>query len=213
MRLPACLLLVLLALAPAPAQEAAPNPPLADFPIDHFATTASPADVRFLLDAPAGKHGFVGVYGGHLATADGTRVRFWGVNLAGWTTGSALLPPHHDAEVYASTLARLGINCVRFQFLDLTDGQRSSAGGARAAGVADAPARQGAPTAQQRAVGGEPQRPAGLIDGSRDDTSTMNPEQLDRLDYLVYQLKLNGIYTNFNLNVGRVYKSGDGVQD
>ena len=33
------------------------------------------------------------------------------------------------------------------------------------------------------------------------------------MDYLVYQLKLNGIYTNFNLNVGRVYKSGDGVQD
>ena len=90
MRLPACLLL-LLALAPASAQEAAPNPPLADFPIDHFATTASPADVRFLLDAPAGKHGFIGVSGGHLATPDGTRIRFWGVNLAGWTTGSSSL--------------------------------------------------------------------------------------------------------------------------
>ena len=226
MKLPVCLLFILLALAPVPAfaQDAA-NPPLADFPIDHFAAASSPADVRFLLDAPAGKNGFVGVSGGHLATPDGKRVRFWGVNLAGWTTGSALLPPHHDAEVYASTLARLGINCVRFQFLDLTDGQRSRAGGARGAGqgaggagaVAQAGAAgQGAAAGgaqRPRPVGGEPQRPAGLIDGSRDDSRTMNPEQLDRMDYLIYQLKLNGIYTNFNLNVGRVYKSGDGVQD
>src|SRR6185503_7306885 len=105
MKLHVCLLL-LLAFAPAPAQEVAPAPKLADFPIDHFATASSPADVRFLLDAPAGKHGFIGVSGGHLTTADGKRIRFWGVNLAGWTTGSALLPPHHDAEVYASTLAR-----------------------------------------------------------------------------------------------------------
>src|SRR3569623_1513615 len=98
MKLFACLLLLLFALTPAPAQEAAQNPTLADYPIDHFATTSSPADVRFLLDAPAGKHGFIGVSGGHLTTPDGKRVRFWGVNLAGWTTGSALLPPHHDAE-------------------------------------------------------------------------------------------------------------------
>lgn len=201
------LLLLLLAIAPAPAQEAASNPALSDFPIDHFSSTASPADVRFLLDAPAGKHGFIGVSGGHLATADGKRFRFWGVNLAGWTTGSALLPPHHDAEVYASTLARLGINCVRFQFLDLPDKV------VRRPGVA---VRQGAPPAgsqRSRAVGGEPQRPLGLIDGSRDDTRSLDPGQLDRLDYLVYQLKLNGIYVDFNLNVGRVYKSGDGVKD
>jgi hypothetical protein len=105
MRVFAGLFLLLLALTPAPAQETAQNPTLADFPIDHFATASSPADVRSLLDAPAGKHGFIGVSGGHLATTDGKRVRFWGVNLAGWTTGSALLPPHHDAEVYASTLA------------------------------------------------------------------------------------------------------------
>jgi hypothetical protein len=201
MRSSACVLLfLLLAFAPAPAQEAAPNPTLSAFPIDHFASTISPADVRFLLDAPAGKHGFIGVSGGHLATPDGKRIRFWGVNLAGWTTGSALLPPHHDAEVYASTLARLGINCVRFQFLDLPDSVRSR------------PVSVGA-THRSRAAGGESQRPLGLIDGSRDDTRSLDPEQLDRLDYLVYQLKLNGIYIDFNLNVGRVYKSGDGVKD
>lgn len=199
-------LLLLLAFSSAASQEAAQNPPLADFPIDHFATTSSPSDVRFLLDAPAGKRGFIGVSGGHLATPDGKRFRFWGVNLAGWTTGSALLPPHKDAEVYAATLARLGVNCVRFQFLDLPDQVRPRP---------NAPARQGAPPAgsqRNRAIGGEPQRPLGLIDGSRDDSRTMNPEQLDRMDYLVYQLKLNGIYTDFNLNVGREYKNGDGVE-
>lgn len=205
MRLTAGLLL-LLAFSAAIAQETATNPPLADFPVDHFATTSSPGDVRFLLEAPAGKHGFIGVSGGHLATPDGKRIRFWGVNLAGWTEGSALLPPHKDAEVYAATLARLGVNCVRFQFLDLPDKVRPRPG---------EPARQGAPPAgsqRNRAIGGEPQRPLGLIDGSRDDSRTMNPEQLDRMDYLVYQLKLNGIYTDFNLNVGREYKSGDGVE-
>ena len=217
MKLAACFLsLLLLALAPAPAQEAAPNPPLAEFPIDHFAANSSPADVRFLLDAPAGKHGFIGVSGGHLAASDGTRFRCWGVNLSGWTTGSALLPPHHDSEVFAAELAGLGINCVRFQFLDLPDRQPSRPGGERAAGGpgAAAGAPGGAPAAQpRRPVGGEPQRPLGLIDGSRDDTRSMNPEQLDRMDYLIYQLKQNGIYVDFNLNVGRVYKKGDGVQD
>ena len=216
MRLPACILLLLFALAPAPAQDAAQDLSLADFPIDHFSASSSPADVRFLLDAPAGKHGFIGVSGGHLTTPDGKRFRFWGVNLAGWTTGSALLPPHHDAEVYASTLARLGINCVRFQFLDLPDMERPPAGGVRATGGpggATGPTAGAPITPRSRAVGGEPQRPAGLIDGSRDDTRSMNPEQLDRMDYLVYQLKQNGIYVDFNLNVGRVYKSGDGVQD
>src|SRR3546814_20122011 len=36
---------------------------------------------------------------------------------------------------------------------------------------------------------------------------------LDNLDYWVAQLKKNGIYVNFNLNVGRRFKAGDGVPD
>ena len=48
----------------------------------------------------------------------------WGVNLTGWVKGSALLPPHKDAEVAAAELARMGVNCVRFQFLDLPDKQQ-----------------------------------------------------------------------------------------
>ena len=46
-----------------------------------------------------------------------------------------------------------------------------------------------------------------------DSTRTLDPAQLDRLDWFVHQLKLRGIYSNFNLNVGRVFRSSDGVTD
>ena len=39
------------------------------------------------------------------------------------------------------------------------------------------------------------------------------PKQLDTLDCFVAELKKRGIYTNLNLNVGRVYRKGDGVRD
>ncbi len=80
----------------------------------------SPVDVSFLLDAPAGKHGPVIVKNGHLATRDdGRRIRFWGVNVTDWSTGSRQIPSKTDAAYVAGTLARFGVNCVRFQFLDL----------------------------------------------------------------------------------------------
>ena len=162
--------------------------PLAPYVVDHFARKDSAVDARFLLDAPAGKHGFVKVKDGHLYTEDGTRFRMWGVNLTGWVKGSALLPPHKDAEVVAAELARMGVNCVRFQFLDLPDKQQ---------------VRYDVPTTYT---------PAGLIDSTRDDTQMFNKEQLDKLDYLVSELKKNGIYIDFNLNVGRTYKKGDEVE-
>jgi hypothetical protein len=56
---------------------------MAPFTMDHRrgALGHSPVDVSFLLGAPAGKHGFVKVQGGHLVTGDGQRIRFWGVNI------------------------------------------------------------------------------------------------------------------------------------
>ena len=39
---------------------------------------------------------------------------------------------------------------------------------------------------------------------------TINPQQLDRLDYLIYQFKLRGIYTNINLHVSRKLDDRDG---
>jgi hypothetical protein len=77
--------------------------------------------------------------------------------------------------MWAATLARFGVNCVRLHFLDL-------------------PA------------------PRGIIDSQRDDSGGFDPRQLDRLDYLISELKKRGIYADLNLNVGRSYKAGDGVQ-
>ncbi|MGA8108129.1 MAG: hypothetical protein WB974_01765, partial [Acidobacteriaceae bacterium] len=59
------------------------------FSMDHRrgALSSSPVDVSFLLDAPAGKHGFIEVRNGHLATGDGQRIRLWGVNITDWSPG------------------------------------------------------------------------------------------------------------------------------
>jgi len=94
---------------------------LQPFTIDHRKALRahSPVDVSFLLDAPAGKHGFVRAQGGHLVTGDGKRIRFWGVNITDWSKGSVMVPSKEDAPLWAATLARFGVNCVRFQFLDL----------------------------------------------------------------------------------------------
>jgi len=39
---------------------------------------------------------------------------------------------------------------------------------------------------------------------------TIDPEQLERLDYLIYQLKLHGVYVNLNLHVSRWLDEKDG---
>jgi hypothetical protein len=53
--------------------------------------------------------------------------------------------------------------------------------------------------------------PRGIVDASKADSRSFDPRQLDRLDFLVSELKKRGIYMDLNLNVGRSYKAGDGV--
>lgn len=55
--------------------------------------------------------------------------------------------------------------------------------------------------------------PRGIIASDRDDTQHFDRGQLDRLDFLVSELKKRGIYVDLNLNVGRSYKAGDAVKD
>jgi hypothetical protein len=55
--------------------------------------------------------------------------------------------------------------------------------------------------------------PTGITDASKNDTRSFDAQQLDRLDFLVSELKKNGIYMDLNLNVGRAYKEADGVPD
>ncbi|HWL51637.1 MAG TPA: hypothetical protein VNQ90_04335 [Chthoniobacteraceae bacterium] len=69
--------------------------------------------LEFLLDAPAGKHGFVKVVNGHFQFENGQPVRFWGTNLHADHT---LFPTHEEAEQVADTLARYGCNIVRIHY-------------------------------------------------------------------------------------------------
>jgi hypothetical protein len=150
---------------------------LKPFVMNHRAAGASsPVDVSFLLEAPAGKTGFTHVQAGHLVRGDGKRLRLWGVHFTDWSRGSIELPPKEDTPMWAATLARYGINCVRLHFLDL-------------------PA------------------PRGIVASTGDTSREFDPQQLDRLDFLVSELKKRGIYMDLNLNVGRSYKPGDGVAD
>jgi hypothetical protein len=115
------------------------------------------ANASHLLDAPAGKHGFVRGQDGHFVT-DAGRIRFWATNLC----FDACFPSHDEAEELAVRMARLGINCVRMHHMD-----------------------------------------ARSIWGDSSNKTIIDPKQLDRLDYLIYQLKQCGIYTNINLHVSR----------
>ena len=45
-----------------------------------------------------------------------------------------------------------------------------------------------------------------------DNTRTLDPESLDRLDYLIYALKKNGVYTYLDMMTYRRFRSGDGVE-
>ncbi|MBC9032007.1 hypothetical protein IAG41_06350 [Sphingomonas sp. JC676] len=180
--------------APACAQDI----PLQPYPVNHEQRVDSAVDARFLLDGPAGKYGFIQARDGHLYRGDGQRFKCWGVNMTGWVVGSEEIPSHHDAEIYAAELARLGVNCVRLHFLDRpdTESQVRNEGGDRAPGAG--PFTHG---------------PRGLIRGDLKDSQHFNAERLDNLDYWIAELKKNGIYVDFNLNVGRRFTVGDGVPD
>jgi len=186
--------LAMIAAMPAMAQDIALQP----YPVDHEARADSEADARFLHDGPAGSHGFIQVRDGHLYRADGQRFRCWGVNLTGWTVGGEEIPSHKDAETYARALARLGVNCVRMHFLDRPDTENKVRNEGADRGPNAGPFTHG---------------PRGLIRGDVNNSREFNAERLDRLDYWFNELKKNGIYVNFNLNVGRVFKPGDGVPD
>jgi hypothetical protein len=82
--------------------------------VDWRTAEKSPADVSFLLQAPAGKDGFIRIAQGHLVQPGGRRFRIWGANA----TGAATVPEKAHAAILARRLAQYGINCVRFHFLD-----------------------------------------------------------------------------------------------
>lgn len=125
-------------------------------------------NMKGLIDAPAGKYGFVRVEDGHFVTDKG-RIRFNGVNL----TGPANFPEKVQAERLGMNLARLGINCVRLHYMDADYGNFMQ------------PVQRG------------------FVEKTGENDFELRTEELDRLDYLVSQLKLNGVYVDLNLHVAR----------
>ncbi|MDR1797402.1 MAG: hypothetical protein LBR44_08200 [Clostridiales Family XIII bacterium] len=90
----------------------------------HPAADGGAADVRDLvLDAPAGKYGFVTQRGSDFAFAGtGETVRFWGVNMV----FSACFPEKADADLIAEDLASLGVNLVRLHGIDSSYSKQAS---------------------------------------------------------------------------------------
>ena len=82
----------------------------------------SALDASYLLDAPAGKYGFVTVRDRRLAFSKGGRARFFGVSLV------APVPflDRDRADALADRLARSGINLVRLGDLDTSFGPQRS---------------------------------------------------------------------------------------
>ena len=84
-----------------------------------FLPSSSLVDYAFLLDPPAGKKGFLKVNaGGKFVWSTGERARFWGVNIS---RQSVFVDDAAIARV-VDTLARSGVNLVRFEAIDAPGG-------------------------------------------------------------------------------------------
>ncbi|MBR4172104.1 MAG: hypothetical protein IKR48_10670, partial [Kiritimatiellae bacterium] len=95
-------------------------------------------------------------------------------------TGPANFPTHEEAEKLAKRLARFGFNCVRLHYMDWDYGNFKE------------PAQHALTAIEEKTK------------------RNLDPVQLERLDYLIYQLKLQGIYVNINLHVARDLDELDG---
>lgn len=127
-------------------------------------------NISSLLDAPAGKHGFlqVGDDGKFRFQNSSERVVFAGVvNVA-----DACFPDTSVARAAAGRVAKFGINLVRIHLIDV-DYQH------------------------------------GIFERSTLNTIDLDPVKMDRMDFFVNELKKRGIYVNFCIQSGRVFKEGD----
>lgn len=132
-----------------------------------------------LLDAPAGKHGFVTAKNGHFYFENGERVRFIGFNLPARSN----TPDHETAEKLAERFASMGVNVIRLHAAD--------------APIGDEPGSWSSC------------REAPLLDYDSGTTRKFHPEGLDRFDYFVAKLREKGIYLHIDLIVARAFLQGD----
>ena len=139
------------------------------FVISYEMSKGAATDFSTLLEAPAGKDGFIRVENGHFVNDKGI-VKLNATNL----TAAANFPTHEQAERLAERIANFGINCVRLHYMDWPYGP------------------EGFPLAKEPSIFAK--------DGSE---RNLDPEMLDRLEYLIYQFKQKGIYVDVNLYVAR----------
>lgn len=138
-------------------------------------------DFSHLLDAPAGKHGFVTVKNGHFHFEDGARARFIGFNLPCRSN----TPDHDTADRMAARFASMGVNVIRLHAAD--------------APIGDTPGSWSSC------------RQAPLIDYESGSTRRFTQAGLDRFDYFWAKLKERGIYLHVDLIVARAFSQGDGL--
>jgi len=81
-----------------------------DFTAEQDDFAESVLDVSHLLDAPAGKHGMLGMEEGDFVFADGTKIKFLGTNLCNAQPGM----DKETSRKAARRFAKYGINSVRF---------------------------------------------------------------------------------------------------
>jgi hypothetical protein len=136
-----------------------------------------PVDISFMFEheKPAGKHGFLSVFGDRFIFEDGTEGRFWGTNF----NSGANFPSHTYSEMVARRLAKFGINIMRTHQMD---------------------AEWSTPNIFTRNRA-EP----------KDNTRSLDPDCMERLDYLIYCLKNEGVYTYLDLLTYRQFLPGDAV--
>ena len=149
--------------------------------IDKLNPNKSVLDYSYLLDAPAGKHGFVTTKSGHFYFEDGTRAKFLGFNVAARSN----TPDHKTAERLAERFASMGVNVIRLH-------------------AADAPIGE-----EPRSWSSCKEAP--LLDYEKGNGREFHPEGLDRFDYFTAKLKERGIYLHIDLMVARDFVEGDGL--
>ncbi len=138
-------------------------------------------DYSHLLDAPAGKHGFVESREGHLYFEDGTRARFLGFNVAARSN----TPDHQTADKMAERFASMGVNIIRLHAADGPIGEEPGSWSS----CKEAP----------------------LLDYESGSSRKFHKEGLDRFDYFAAKLKEKGIYLHIDLIVSREFMEADGL--
>ena len=173
--------IALLVLMPAALSAAEGFPPLFPFVISYDAPDNA-SSMAHLLDAPAGRHGFIRVESGRFVH-DAGPVRLHATNL----TGPANFPTHEQADRLAARLARFGINCVRLHYFDAEYGNFM--------------------TEKEGGIFGQGEALPAAFTADPDVSILFASDQVDRQDYLVAALKQRGIYVDINLHVARFPKT------